>query len=66
MKHTLSTLFFLLISISTIYGQEQVKYQVAQYPNGKEELTKRKYMEQLRNIYLEFAKKFKECFILIY
>ena len=27
---------------------------------------KRKYMEQLRNIYLEFAKKFKECFILIY
>ena len=40
MKHTLSTLFFLLISISTIYGQEQVKYQVAQYPNGKEELTK--------------------------
>ena len=27
---------------------------------------KRKYLEQLRNIYLEFAKKFKECFILIY
>ena len=27
---------------------------------------KRKYLEQLRNIYLEFARKFKECFILIY
>lgn len=27
---------------------------------------KRKYLEQLRNIYLEFANKFKECFILIY
>lgn len=27
---------------------------------------KNKYLAQLRNIYLEFAKKFKECFILIY
>ena len=27
---------------------------------------KKKYLEQLRNIYLEFARKFKECFILIY
>lgn len=27
---------------------------------------KKKYLDQLRNIYLEFAKKFKECFILIY
>ena len=27
---------------------------------------KNKYLSQLRNIYLEFAKKFKECFILIY
>lgn len=27
---------------------------------------KKKYLDQIRNIYLEFANKFKECFILIY
>ena len=47
MKHILSILFFLLISISSIYGQEQVSYQAAQYPDGKEELTK-KVAEELR------------------
>ena len=40
MKKILVIAMLLLSAIVYINGQELIKYQVAQYPDGKEELTK--------------------------
>ena len=39
MKKILVIAMLLLSAIVSINGQELIKYQVAQYPDGKEELT---------------------------
>ena len=39
MKKIVLTVMFILVAIVSSHGQELVKYQAAQYPDGKEELT---------------------------